>query len=95
MSNYVLANSFWLTIRLKAYIAGESYAGQYIPYFADAILDSKLKVPLKGIAIGNGWMDARRQYPAYLDYAVKHGIVDEGTDVCLPTAWSTTSHNSI
>lgn len=26
-------------------------------------------------------MDARRQYPAYLDYAVKHGLVDENSDV--------------
>ena len=85
MSKCGLVDFAWLTIRLKAYIAGESYAGQYIPYFADAILDSKLKVPLKGIAIGNGWMDARRQYPAYLDYAVKHGIVNEGTDVCPPS----------
>ena len=26
-------------------------------------------------------MDARRQYPAYLDYAVKHGIIEQGSDV--------------
>ncbi|KAI0660702.1 alpha/beta-hydrolase [Cubamyces menziesii] len=65
---------------VDAYIAGESFAGQYIPYFADAVLSSKLKIPLKGVAIGNGWTDARRQYPSYLDYAVKHGIVDTGSE---------------
>ncbi|KAI0375946.1 alpha/beta-hydrolase [Pilatotrama ljubarskyi] len=65
---------------VDAYLAGESYAGQYIPYFADAILSSKLRIPLKGAAIGNGWTDARRQYPSYLDYAVKHGIVEVGTE---------------
>ncbi|KAI0751082.1 alpha/beta-hydrolase [Daedaleopsis nitida] len=65
---------------VDAYITGESYAGQYIPYFADAILNSKqLKIPLRGAAIGNGWIDARRQYPAYLDYAVNHGLLEEGT----------------
>ncbi|KAI0722676.1 alpha/beta-hydrolase [Earliella scabrosa] len=64
---------------VDAYIAGESYAGQYIPYFADAVLNSNLKIPLRGAAIGNGWTDARRQYPAYLDYAVQHGILEEGT----------------
>ena len=26
-------------------------------------------------------MDSKRQYPAYLEYAVKHGIVEEGSAV--------------
>ena len=47
----------------------------------DAILSSSLGVSLKGVAIGNGWIDAERQYPAYLDYAVKHGLVEENSDV--------------
>ncbi|KAH9045309.1 alpha/beta-hydrolase [Lactarius pseudohatsudake] len=64
---------------MDTYIAGESFAGQYIPYFSDAVLNSDLGVPLRGSAIGNGWIDARRQYPAYLDYAVKHGLVELGT----------------
>lgn len=81
------------------YIAGESYAGQYIPYFgrqsrpwtrchvltenilADAVLNSTLNVPLRGAAIGNGWMDGRHQYPSFLEYAVKHGLVEEGSEV--------------
>ncbi|KAI0307074.1 carboxypeptidase KEX1 [Multifurca ochricompacta] len=64
---------------MDTYIAGESFAGQYIPYFSDAVLNSNLGVPLRGSAIGNGWIDARRQYPAYLDYAVKYGLVEPGT----------------
>jgi carboxypeptidase D len=64
---------------MDTYLAGESWAGQYIPYFAEGILNSSLAVPLRGSAIGNGWIDARRQYPSYLDYAVKHGIVESGT----------------
>lgn len=48
---------------------------------ADAILNSALHVPLKGVAIGNGWIDVRRQYPAYLDYAVKHGLLEENSEV--------------
>jgi carboxypeptidase D len=46
-------------------------------------LNSSLAVPLRGSAIGNGWIDARRQYPSYLDYAVKHGLVESGTAVRL------------
>ncbi|KAG2143613.1 alpha beta-hydrolase [Suillus clintonianus] len=64
---------------VDTYLGGESYAGQYIPYFADAILSSDLRMPLRGAAIGNGWIDARSQYPAYLDYAVTHGLVDESS----------------
>lgn len=64
---------------VDTYLGGESYAGQYIPYFADAILSSDLKMPLRGAAIGNGWIDGRSQYPAYLDYAVTHGLVDESS----------------
>lgn len=47
----------------------------------DAIISSNLGVPLKGLAIGNGWIDARHQYPAYLDYAVKHDLIEETSDV--------------
>jgi len=47
---------------------------------ADAILNTTLNVPLKGLAIGNPWMDSKRQYPAYLDYAVKTGLVEEKSD---------------
>ena len=48
---------------------------------ADAILSANLGIPLRGAAIGNGWMDSKRQYPAYLEYAVKHGIVEKGSAV--------------
>ncbi|KAK9476413.1 Alpha/Beta hydrolase protein [Lipomyces japonicus] len=62
------------------YIAGESYAGMYIPYIADAILsrnnqtDSK-QYPLKGILLGNGWIDPARQYLSYLPFAYESGII--------------------
>ncbi|KAJ8594013.1 carboxypeptidase KEX1 [Rhizopogon salebrosus TDB-379] len=65
---------------VDTYLGGESYAGQYIPYFVDAILSSELRIPLRGAAIGNGWIDARNQYPAYLDYAVAHGILEESSE---------------
>ncbi|KAG7097454.1 hypothetical protein E1B28_004799 [Marasmius oreades] len=66
--------------RMDTYLGGESFGGQYIPYFADAILNSNINIPLKGIAIGNGWIDAKRQYPSYLEYAVKMGILEENSD---------------
>ncbi|KAH8096683.1 alpha/beta-hydrolase [Cristinia sonorae] len=78
---------------MDTYFAGESFAGQYIPYFANALLDSSMNIPLRGVAIGNGWMHGRTQYPSFLDYAVKHGITElnsddykrgkEATDKCM------------
>ncbi|KZW04158.1 carboxypeptidase KEX1 [Exidia glandulosa HHB12029] len=64
---------------VDTYLAGESYAGQFIPYFADAILNSNLPTPLQGVAIGNGWIDPLTQYPAYVDFAVTKGLIKTGT----------------
>ncbi|KAI9356124.1 serine carboxypeptidase-domain-containing protein [Pilaira anomala] len=60
------------------YIAGESYAGTYIPYFTAKILElnkEKQKYNLQGIAIGNGWISAEHQYNAYYDYSVAYGLI--------------------
>ncbi|KZT71626.1 alpha/beta-hydrolase [Daedalea quercina L-15889] len=65
---------------VDTYLAGESFAGQYIPYFADAILNSPLNIPLRGVAVGNGWIDGRHQYPSFLPYAVKHGLIEENSE---------------
>lgn len=64
---------------MQTYIAGESYAGQWIPYIADAILQSDLSTNLRGLIIGNGWISPREQYPAYLTNLVERGIVKEGS----------------
>ncbi|KAG5634532.1 hypothetical protein H0H81_001640 [Sphagnurus paluster] len=65
---------------VDTYLGGESFAGQWIPAFADAMLNSALHVPLRGVAIGNGWIDPRRQYPTYIDFAVKVGLLEENSD---------------
>ncbi|KAG8720448.1 Cell death protease [Ceratobasidium sp. 395] len=65
---------------MDTYLAGESFAGQYIPYIADALLKtSSTKAPLRGVAIGNGWIDGRSQYPAYVDFALEKGLIKRGT----------------
>lgn len=59
------------------YISGESYAGQYIPYFADAILNREdtQHWNLRGILIGNGWIAPKSQYLSYLPFAQSVGLV--------------------
>jgi carboxypeptidase D len=69
----------------QLYIAGESYAGQHIPYIARAILNrnkdkNKTEWPLKGLLIGNGWMSPVDQYLAYLPFAYQNGLIQAETD---------------
>ncbi len=69
---------------MQIYIAGESYAGQHIPYVAQAILDrntspTKPKWNLSGLLIGNGWISPVDQYHAYLDFAYKFDLVQGGS----------------
>ncbi|CAL9737508.1 pheromone-processing carboxypeptidase Kex1p [Monosporozyma servazzii] len=63
-------------------LAGESYAGQYIPYFASHIKtynnnnkDGK-SYNLKSLLIGNGWIDPTTQSLSYLPFAMENGLVD-------------------
>ncbi|KAJ6640697.1 Venom serine carboxypeptidase [Pseudolycoriella hygida] len=63
------------------YIAGESYAGKYIPALGHAIYnhsrstDSEDKINLQGVAIGNGLTDPVNQMK-YGDYLYQLGLID-------------------
>ncbi|KAI9829028.1 MAG: Cell death protease [Thelocarpon impressellum] len=68
------------------YIAGESYAGQHIPYIAKAILDRnkgnvKHEWLLKGLLIGNGWIAPTEQYMSYLTFAYKENLIEGGSAI--------------
>lgn len=68
------------------YLAGESYAGQHIPYIAKAIQDRNAQAVgknawnLTGLLIGNGWISPVHQYQAYASFAYAEGLVQGGTD---------------
>ena len=55
------------------YVAGESWAGQYVPVYGAAILDhnthvpASRQIPLVSIIIGNGWVSPAAQFPALYD----------------------------
>ncbi|KAJ3020479.1 Cell death protease [Thoreauomyces humboldtii] len=79
-------DNFFLTfpefLRSEIYLSGESFAGQYIPYVATELLKrnkdgtAKAKLNLRGLLIGNGWIDPIRQSKAYLDFAEMHNLLD-------------------
>lgn len=71
-------------IEKKIILAGESYAGQYIPFIADAILrrnddldtEKSSFYNLDSLLIGNGWIDPKSQSLSYLPFAIDKGLVD-------------------
>jgi len=86
--------------KAELFIVGESYAGMYAPAIAHKIytemkdFDSKSKrdadlihIELGGIGLGNGWVDARVQGPATIDYAYFHGMMDMHTRDMLHAEW--------
>ncbi|KAI9726419.1 MAG: hypothetical protein M1828_001241 [Chrysothrix sp. TS-e1954] len=65
------------------HIAGESYAGHYIPVFASEILSHKNRnINLQSVLIGNGLTDGLTQYGYYRPMACGDGgwpaVLDEG-----------------
>ncbi|KZL68526.1 serine carboxypeptidase [Colletotrichum incanum] len=71
------------------YIAGESYAGQHIPYIAKHILERNKKPgtkniwQLKGLIMGNAWISPKEQYDAYLKYAYEKKLIEKGSPIAL------------
>ncbi|KAG9442274.1 hypothetical protein H6P81_018128 [Aristolochia fimbriata] len=67
------------------YIAGESYAGHYIPQLAEVIFDKNMNkktgkqdhINLKGFIIGNGWIDLETDQKGYVDYAWTHALISD------------------
>ena len=64
----------------ELFITGESYAGHYIPAIAHHLLfsaESPFPLTLKGLAIGNGWVDPYLQYPMYAKYAYENKLIGQ------------------
>ena len=67
------------------YLLGESYAGHYVPAIShyiwemNKVADEDSKIPLKGLAIGNGLTNTEIQYAAYPDMALDGGKSQGGS----------------
>ncbi|RDD46475.1 Lysosomal protective protein [Trichoplax sp. H2] len=77
--NYAAIKSFFNKFpsyrRHPFYIAGESYAGVYLPTLA-LRLKNDLSINLKGLVIGNGLHDMNSNFNSILYYARYHGLLD-------------------
>jgi cathepsin A (carboxypeptidase C) len=58
------------------YLTGESYAGVYIPFLALEILRDNSKINLKGVAIGNGYLNLTIIQNTRFQMLFNHGLID-------------------
>uniref|UniRef100_M8AT48 Carboxypeptidase n=1 Tax=Aegilops tauschii TaxID=37682 RepID=M8AT48_AEGTA len=74
------------------YISGESYAGHYVPQLAATILGHNLKsstrtsINLRGILVGNPYLDANMNDKGKVDYQWGHGLISN-------EAWANITEN--
>ncbi|KAH9416211.1 hypothetical protein DERP_000710 [Dermatophagoides pteronyssinus] len=62
------------------YIAGESYAGIFIPMLATLIIEQRLPtIRLKGFALGNPLLNLQTNMESQFFYLYSHGIIDTKT----------------
>lgn len=78
---YQFLKGFMLTYpefkKRPIFLVGEGYAGHLVPLIARTIEISKNQdFNLKGIAIGNGWVDPFYQFPAHESFAVQNELIN-------------------
>lgn len=73
-----LRNGLWIT--------GESYGGHYVPAISYYIHEQnkktgadapRVRIPFRGCAVGDGWIDPVEMLPAYPDMLYNQGSIDE------------------
>lgn len=56
------------------YLTGESYGGVYLPTLA-ALVDDDKELNLKGVAVGNGYLDANKLAESLVYFSYYHGLL--------------------
>ena len=61
------------------YVSGESYAGKYVPAVTHRLLFTAddIDLELKGLSIGNGYVDPFTQAPVQAQFAHDSGLIDD------------------
>jgi carboxypeptidase C (cathepsin A) len=73
----------------KLFLSGESFGGQYIPFYALTLLANQNAdgTKLTGVSIGNGWVDSGSHYLSYPQYAYGLGFITAGQKRELETRY--------
>ncbi|XP_010475997.1 PREDICTED: serine carboxypeptidase-like 31 [Camelina sativa] len=83
------------------YIAGESYAGKYVPELAEVVYDnnnkkngSSLHINLKGILLGNPETSDAEDWRGWVDYAWSHAVISDETHRIITRTCNFSSDNT-
>ncbi|XP_031398203.1 serine carboxypeptidase-like 31 isoform X2 [Punica granatum] len=81
------------------YIAGESYAGKYVPELADLIHENNIKnlslhINLKGILLGNPETSYPEDWRGIVDYAWSHAVISDETHKMISKSCDFNSNNT-
>ncbi|KAL5579363.1 hypothetical protein UlMin_011805 [Ulmus minor] len=80
------------------YIAGESYAGKYVPELAEVINDKNkspsLHIDLKGILLGNPETSDAEDWRGLVDYAWSHAVISDETHTVITESCNFNSNNT-
>ncbi|GLJ34411.1 hypothetical protein SUGI_0691890 [Cryptomeria japonica] len=83
------------------YIAGESYAGKYVPELAELIHDQNkispksLYINLKGFMVGNPETHDANDWRGQMDYAWSHAVVSDETHMAIVENCDFDSNNTL
>ncbi|KAJ4831610.1 hypothetical protein Tsubulata_014823 [Turnera subulata] len=80
------------------YITGESYAGHYVPQLAQTVIhnnnnNNSTKINLRGIAIGNAYIDYETTLTGSVDYFWTHALISDEMHDLLATNCKFTTPN--
>ncbi|XP_045788996.1 serine carboxypeptidase-like 45 isoform X2 [Trifolium pratense] len=70
------------------FITGESYAGHFAPQLAHLIIQTKSKINLKGIAIGNPLLEFNTDFSSTAEFLWSHGQISKSTFEMLKSVCS-------
>lgn len=80
------------------YIAGESYAGKYVPELAELIHDKNkdpsLFIDLKGILVGNPETSDAEDWMGIVDYAWSHAVISDETHKAIQNSCDFKGNNT-
>ncbi|GMN50865.1 hypothetical protein TIFTF001_020025 [Ficus carica] len=80
------------------YIAGESYAGKYVPELAELVYDKNkdpsLHIDIKGILLGNPETSDAEDWRGLVDYAWSHAVISDETQKIIKENCDFNSNNT-
>lgn len=90
LKNFYELDTFKKYSKTPLFVFGESYAGHFVPSIGEAILKynanqttNDTKIPLEGIAVGDGWTDPINQISKYSTFGYSLGLINDAEKIAV------------